>query len=139
MAPSWRNSVTLRSGEMFGEYVPAAFAEHISLTPLLLLPAADDRLMPTHLAIAACEKAREPKRIEILPGGHFDIYTEGFEQSSTLASDWFLEHLARCALADHQVQRPADLTEIVCRTEAISVTSGARHCCAVRMHRPSLG
>ena len=95
MAPSWRNEVTLRSVEMLGEYVPASFIEYISPTPLLLLPAVNDVLTPTDLAIAAYEKAREPKRIEILPGGHFDIYTKGFDQSSSLARDWFTKHLGR--------------------------------------------
>lgn len=94
MAPSWRNEVTLRSVEMLGEYVPADYIAYISPTPLLLLPAVNDVLTPTDLTIAAFEKAREPKRIEILPGGHFDIYTKGFEQSSSLARDWFVQHLA---------------------------------------------
>ena len=59
MAPSWRNEVALRSGEMFGDYVPAAFTEYNSPTSLLLLPATDDRLTPqrstllnSHLSLA---------------------------------------------------------------------------------------
>jgi len=31
-----------------------------------------------HLAIDAYEKAREPKDLVILPGGHFDAYVGGF-------------------------------------------------------------
>ncbi|PQP15152.1 alpha/beta hydrolase [Rhodococcus opacus] len=93
IAPNWRNEVTLRSVEMLSEYVPAHFIEYISPTPLLLLPAVDDKVTPTDLALAAYARAREPKRLEILPGGHFDIYTKGFEQSSSLALNWFLEHL----------------------------------------------
>jgi hypothetical protein len=30
----------------------------------------------------------------ILPGGHFDAYTVGFEASSGHACDWFTRHLA---------------------------------------------
>jgi hypothetical protein len=30
----------------------------------------------------------------ILPGGHFDAYTVGFETSSGRARDWFVRHLA---------------------------------------------
>ncbi|NMO02644.1 alpha/beta hydrolase [Gordonia sp. TBRC 11910] len=93
IAPNWRNEVTLRSVEMFGEYVPADFVEYISPTPLLMLPAVDDVLTPTDLAIETYERARAPKRIEILPGGHFDIYTDGFAQSSALACDWFVKYL----------------------------------------------
>lgn len=94
VAPSWRNEVTMRSVEMFGEYVPASYIEYISPTPLLLLCAVNDVLTPTDLAIAAYEKAREPKQIEILPGGHYDIYTTGFDRSSGVARDWFVKHLA---------------------------------------------
>ncbi|WP_433504010.1 alpha/beta hydrolase [Pseudonocardia halophobica] len=93
-APNWRNEVTLRSVEMLGEYNPVDYISQISPTPLLLLPAQNDVLTPTHLAIAAYEKAREPKRLEILPGGHFDAYVEGFEASSNPALAWFVQHLA---------------------------------------------
>ena len=92
-APSWRNEVTLRSVEMFTEYEPVSYIAYISPTPLLLLPAQNDVLTPTDLAIAAYEKAREPKKLQILPGGHFDAYVAGFEHSSIPASDWFLQHL----------------------------------------------
>ena len=40
-------------------------------------------LTPTDLAIAAYEKAREPKKLQILPGGHFDAYVAGFEHSGS--------------------------------------------------------
>lgn len=93
-APSWRNEVTLRSVEMFTEYEPAAYIAAISPTPLLLLPARDDHLTPAKLAIEAFEQAREPKKITILPGGHFDAYIEGFDIASGAARDWFVEHLA---------------------------------------------
>ncbi|MEN0139777.1 MAG: alpha/beta hydrolase [Rhodococcus sp. (in: high G+C Gram-positive bacteria)] len=91
-APSWRNTVTLRSVEMLGEYVPADFIAKIAPTPLLLLPARGDVLFPTDIALRAFETAREPKRIEIIPGGHFDVYVDGFERTSSLARDWFVEH-----------------------------------------------
>ena len=51
-------------------------------------------LTPTAFAIAAYEKAREPKKLVILPGGHFDAYVKGFDASSEPALDWFREHLA---------------------------------------------
>ena len=92
-APSWRNEVTLRSVEMFTEYEPITYMPYISPTPLLLLPAHNDVLTPTDLAIAAYEKAREPKRLQILPGGHFDAYVTGFDASSGPARDWFVHHL----------------------------------------------
>jgi fermentation-respiration switch protein FrsA (DUF1100 family) len=92
-APSWRNEVTLRSVELFTEYEPIAYVQYISPTPLLLMPAQNDVLTPTDLAIAAYEKAREPKKLQILPGGHFDAYVDGFDVSGPTARDWFLQHL----------------------------------------------
>jgi uncharacterized protein len=92
-APSWRNEVTLRSVEMFSEYEPIAYLPYISPTPLLLQPAIGDHLTPCDLAVAAYEKAREPKKLNILPGGHFDAYVKGFDDSSGPARDWFIRHL----------------------------------------------
>lgn len=92
-APAWRNEVTLRSLEMFAEYEPVSYIARISPTPLLMLPAQADTLTPTELAIEAFQQAREPKRLQILPGGHFDAYVAGFEVASGAARDWFLEHL----------------------------------------------
>ncbi|MDT7633430.1 MAG: uncharacterized protein QOI50_5360, partial [Pseudonocardiales bacterium] len=81
-APSWKNEVTLRSVEMLAEYEPASYIAHIAPTPLLMLPARNDVLTPTELAIGAYEKAREPKKLQLLPGGHFDAYVKGFDVSS---------------------------------------------------------
>ncbi|TCK21905.1 alpha/beta hydrolase [Pseudonocardia endophytica] len=92
-APSWRNEVTLRTVEMLSEYEPGAWISRIAPTPLLLLVARNDVLTPTELAIGAYENAREPKKLVILPGGHFDAYVDGFDQSSGPATDWFVQHL----------------------------------------------
>ena len=39
------------------------------------------------------ERAREPKKLVLLPGGHFEAYTGDFDIASGAARDWFLEHL----------------------------------------------
>jgi len=93
-APAWRNEVTLRSVEMFTEYEPGTYLPYISPTPFLLLVAEGDHLVPSELAIAAFETARQPKELIIMPGGHFDAYTTGFDASSGQARDWFTRHLA---------------------------------------------
>lgn len=92
-ATRWKNEVTLRSLEMFTEYEPAAYLPHISPTPLLMMPGAHDVLVPTELAVAAYEKAREPKKLVLLNGGHFDAYVKGFDASVEPAVAWFVEHL----------------------------------------------
>ncbi len=93
-APAWRNEVTLRTVEMLTEYEPGAYIARVAPTPLLMVVAADDVLTPADLALEAYEDAREPKRLVMLPGGHFDVYTApGFQISSGAARDWFVEHL----------------------------------------------
>ena len=92
-APAWRNEVTLRSVEMFLEYEPGTYLPWISPTPLLMCVAADDVLTVSDLAIDGFERAREPKKLVILPGGHFDAYVDGFDVSSGAAVDWFVRHL----------------------------------------------
>ena len=61
--------------QVLGEYNPVDSIAQISPTPLLL-PARNDVLTPAASAVAAYEKALEPKRPEILPGGHFDAYVQ---------------------------------------------------------------
>ncbi|HEY1518699.1 MAG TPA: alpha/beta hydrolase [Solirubrobacteraceae bacterium] len=92
-APTWRNEVTLRSVEMFTEYEPGTYLPWISPTPLLMCVAENDVLTVADLAIDAFESAREPKRLVILPGGHFDAYIDGFDVASGAAVDWFTQHL----------------------------------------------
>ncbi len=93
-APSWRNEVTLRSVEMLMEYEPGSYIDRISPTPLLLVVAAGDVLTPSDLAIEAYERALEPKKLVLLPGGHFGAYIgPDFEVSSSAARDWLVEHL----------------------------------------------
>jgi fermentation-respiration switch protein FrsA (DUF1100 family) len=93
-APAWRNEVTLRSVEMFLEYEPGTYVPWIAPTPLLMIVAAADHLTVADLALEAFERAREPKRLELLPGGHFDAYLGAdFERSSAAASEWFTRHL----------------------------------------------
>lgn len=92
-APAWRNEVTLRSVEMFMEYEPGAYIEYVSPTPLLMVVAAGDHLTVADEAIAAYERALEPKKLVLLKGGHFDAYVKDFDEASGVARDWFVEHL----------------------------------------------
>lgn len=93
-APSWKNEVTLRTVEMLMEYEPVTYVERISPTPLLMLIAQNDHLAVADEAFAAYNLAREPKKLVILPGGHFDAYVgSGFKTTSGAASSWFVQHL----------------------------------------------
>jgi uncharacterized protein len=92
-APAWKNEVTLRTVEMLMEYEPGAYLERISPTPLLMVVAALDHLTPSDLALEAYQRAREPKRLVLLPDAHFDAYVKAFDAASGAARDWFVEHL----------------------------------------------
>ncbi|UCF91119.1 MAG: alpha/beta fold hydrolase [Desulfobacterales bacterium] len=93
-APAWRNEVTLRSIEMFWEYEPGFYISRICPTPFMLVVAAGDHLVPADMACEAFEQALEPKKLLILPGGHFEAYTgEDFKVNSAAQRDWFVQHL----------------------------------------------
>jgi hypothetical protein len=64
-----------------------------SPTSLLLFVAAGDHLTPSDLALEAYQQAREPKKLALQPGGHFDAYVKDFDTASGTARDWFLERL----------------------------------------------
>ena len=78
---------------MLGEYEPGTYIGRISPTPLFMVVAREDHLTPAHLAIDAYERAREPKKLVILPGGHFDAYVDGFDGASAVARDFLVEQL----------------------------------------------
>jgi fermentation-respiration switch protein FrsA (DUF1100 family) len=93
-APNWENRVTMESIEQFLRYNPAADIHRIAPTPLRMVVASNDVLTPTDLAIAAYERALEPKSLVILKGGHFDAYLDpGFKESAAAAVDCFKQHL----------------------------------------------
>ena len=93
-APAWRNEVTLRSVEMLTEYEPGSYIERVPPTPLLRLVGAGDHLTVADEALAAFNRAMEPKHLVLLAGGHFDAYVDDFQVAAGEAADWFARHLA---------------------------------------------
>ncbi|BCS26709.1 alpha/beta hydrolase [Aspergillus puulaauensis] len=73
-ALGWKNDVTVKSLEAFRAYEPAAHIQHIAPTPLLMIIMDNDVVTPTDIALGAFARAREPKQLHLLPGGHFDPY-----------------------------------------------------------------
>ena len=53
-----------------------------------------DTITMTDLALAAYERALEPKKLVTIQGGHFDPYLRQFPTSSATAVAWFREHLS---------------------------------------------
>jgi fermentation-respiration switch protein FrsA (DUF1100 family) len=89
----WHNEITLRSTRQARMYEPGAWIARVSPTPLLMVIAKDDRLTVADLALAAYERALEPKQLALLPGGHFDPYLGQFARAEAAATAWFREHL----------------------------------------------
>lgn len=90
---AWENEITLRSTRAARTYEPGNWISRVSPTPLLLIVARNDRMTVTDLALAAYERALEPKRLVLIPGGHFDPYLDGFQQAEPAATAWFRAHL----------------------------------------------
>ncbi len=89
----WRNEVTLRSVEMYSEYEPASYIERIAPTPLLMLVAENDVVAVTDQALAAFNRARGIKKLNLFAGGHFSAYLEQFAALSEEAALWFKKYL----------------------------------------------
>jgi fermentation-respiration switch protein FrsA (DUF1100 family) len=92
-APAWRNEITRLSMDLGRLVHPGDYTPFIAPTPLLMIVAEDDALTPAASAVEAFDRAAEPKRLVMLPGGHFDPYVSRFPQSSAAARDWFVQHL----------------------------------------------
>jgi fermentation-respiration switch protein FrsA (DUF1100 family) len=85
--------ITLRSLEWYASYEPGASIPHIHPTPLLMIVCRDDQTTPPDDAIEAFATAREPRRLVVLEGDHYDVYGALFNDSATAAVDWFRAHL----------------------------------------------
>jgi fermentation-respiration switch protein FrsA (DUF1100 family) len=90
LAPRWRNAVTLESVEKMLEYDPAAGIELVAPTPLLVIAARGDSLVPIDQVRAAVARAGASVRLEELDCGHFDVYQTPpwFERAAGAAADW---------------------------------------------------
>lgn len=64
----------ITSIEVLTHHNPGAFIHLISPTPLLLTVYTNDVITPPDIALEAFNDAREPKQLQLLPGGHFDAY-----------------------------------------------------------------
>jgi fermentation-respiration switch protein FrsA (DUF1100 family) len=89
----WDNDITLRSTRAARMYEPGNWITRVSPTPLLLVVARDDRLTVTDVALTAYERALEPKRLALIPGGHFNPYLDQFALAEAAATEWFRAHL----------------------------------------------
>ena len=92
---NWINQVTLESVEKMIESNPADAIEIISPTPLMIVAAEKDSLIPIEIVREAFGRAGEPKKLLEIACGHFDVYFRQpwHEQAVGAAEQWFSEHL----------------------------------------------
>lgn len=94
----WHNSVTVRSTRAARMYEPGIWVDRVSPTPLLMIVGLQDTVTVTDVALAAHERALQPKKLVTIPGGHFDPYLGKFDQAAGAARDWFTRHLTHSEL-----------------------------------------
>jgi hypothetical protein len=93
LAPNWKNELTLRSFDLYRAVSNASFTPWISPTPLLMIIALADELAAPDLSLDAYQRAREPKKLVLLPGNHFAPYSDEFSLTGHESRDWFTRHL----------------------------------------------
>ena len=92
--PSWRNRITVNSLEKIRDFDATMGIEDSTPTPILMIAADRDIFIPPDLVRRALDRAGEPKELQILPCGHFDIYrTPWRNKAADLATAWFRQFL----------------------------------------------
>jgi cephalosporin-C deacetylase-like acetyl esterase len=91
--PGYRNEVTVRSLDLCFEYTPEAFLERVAPTPIMMTIADRDNLCVTELQLAAYQRLREPKQLQILHGNHYVAYEDGHTEAAEAQADFLLRHL----------------------------------------------
>jgi len=93
-APNWRNEITLESRLRALEYTPTAFIDAVSPRPLLMFATQSDSLVSPESQKAAFDRALEPKRFELFPGNHFDLYDPGpdRDRAMDIKVEWLGRH-----------------------------------------------
>lgn len=74
---------------------PEWVVDKIAPRPLLLIAAGDDRLVPPEDCQSLFDKAKEPKRLAVIPGvGHYEVYAKpAFDHVMRETVAWFHTHL----------------------------------------------
>ncbi len=92
---SWRNEMTLSSLFLALDHDISAMAARVSPTPLLMVVADQDTTMPLQPSLDFYNRALEPKKLTIVPGGHYDSYLPGrsFPQVMESVTSWMRARL----------------------------------------------
>jgi uncharacterized protein len=90
--PHWRQEITARSALRVGFYRPGRHSSRIRC-PLLVLAYDDDGVTPPKPAIRAARRAPRGE-LARLPGGHYEAFLGGHEQSAEVLLSFLDRHVA---------------------------------------------
>lgn len=91
---NWTNGLTMESVEKLLEFDPVNPVFLVSPTPLLLIAAEQDSLLPVEGIKETYTRAREPKALTVLPIRHFEVYREPWlTRAADEAIAWFQKYL----------------------------------------------
>jgi fermentation-respiration switch protein FrsA (DUF1100 family) len=93
--PNFHNEFTMISLDPLANFDGGAFIDLIAPTPLLMIFADQDGLIPLPVNQAYFERAGEPKQLLIYHGNHYAAYDEpeAHAFAARAACDWFLKYL----------------------------------------------
>jgi len=93
-APLWQNEITVESLVRAMEYVPSAYVDLLAPKPLLLQAAMEDAFSPLDVIEEVFGRAGEPKRLEVYPCRHFEIYDSPYrDEALDVEVDWLNKYL----------------------------------------------
>ena len=88
--PHMQCELSWETAEKTIEFKPIDVVDQIAPRALLLIGAEKDSICPIDGYRKLYERAKEPKKLAVLPITHYEIYAgEWFEQSSRLAVEWY--------------------------------------------------
>jgi dipeptidyl aminopeptidase/acylaminoacyl peptidase len=88
--PQLHCELSWETAEKTLEYRPIEVVDRISPRALLLIGAEKDTICPIEGYHKLYERAKEPKRLVVLPIAHYEIYSgQWFEESARLATEWY--------------------------------------------------
>ncbi len=90
----YSKQMTLMTRELRLAYEPGVYVRRIGPKPLMMIVASGDVRTPVDLQLAAYETALEPKRLLIVDGHHYSVYTDRLAEAAQAAADWFSIHLS---------------------------------------------